>query len=167
MLINGKQINIPFRRTIVIPRVEEDIVFTAIAVSCEDDFNRLCKEPQAPKIYKNNKFDSIDYEDPKYLKDLREHSTKRLDYIIIRSLENIQWETVDLEDSDTWKNWRKECSNSGLSDFEIGRLLSEVMDTHNPSEDLIKKMRENFLSTQTHKDNQENQDSQDTDQENT
>ena len=167
MLINGKQINIPFRRDIVIPRVDEDIVLTAVAVSCEKEFSALVKEPEPPKIYnKNGSLNRIATDDPDYIKKRQGYYSQKLNYQILCSLENVEWQSVDLKDPETWDNWKQECIDSGLSDTEVGRIINEVMDTLNPTEDLVHKMRERFLSTRT-QEAEKVQSSQDGDQKTT
>lgn len=152
MLINGLKINIPFRRDIVIPRVDEDIVFTAVAVSSEKEFESKCKEPQAPKEHdvKGNLIRII-HDDPKYIKQRREYFERKLNFQIIKSLENVVWETVDLDDPETWENWKQECIDSGLSDMEVAKLLGEVLDTHNPTSEIVEKEKKRFLAKQGQK----------------
>lgn len=160
MLIDGKKrVNIPFRRTIVFPRIDEDITFTAVAVPCSEEFERKCPSPEPPKI-KNAKGEliNIDYQDSKFLKETREHNILRFDHQVIKSLENVQWETVDLEDPTTWKNWRKECLDVGMTDTELLMLLNAVIETHQPSNELIETMKKDFLAQQARKEEAADQD---------
>lgn len=149
MLIDGQKVNIPFKRTIKFPRVEGDIIFTAVAVPCSDEFDGFCPSPEPPSIkdVKGNLV-RIDFDDATYKKQVRAWHISRFDHQVIKSLENVQWETVDLKDPKTWGNWRKECVELGLSDTEVISLLNQVIETHQPSNELIEQMRSDFLATQ-------------------
>lgn len=148
MLINGERINAPFRREIVFPRVEKDIVFTAKAVSTTKDFERLCPAPE-PKIERDSKgeFIRVVIDDPVYKKKLDERHTRKLDYQVIKCLEGVEWETVDIEDPNTWENWKNEAIEIGLSDVEIMTLIGKVLETLQPSEELIEESRQSFLAS--------------------
>jgi hypothetical protein len=149
MLINGEKINAPFRREIVIPRVEGDIVFNATAVSVEQKFLELCPviEPKTQKDAKGNIVKYL-YDDPDYVKRSQERLMRKLDLQVIMSLENVKWETVVLEDPETWKNWKTEAVESGLSDWEVNSLQNQVVETLQPSRELIDEMKKRFLASQ-------------------
>ena len=149
MLINGERINVPFRREIVFPRVEGDIVFTAVAVSTIDEFESLCPEVE-PKVEKDLKGNVVRVlvDDPQYMTALRERMNRKFDYQVVRSLENVQWETVDLKDPSSWKNWRTEAVAIGLSDVEVTTLANRVYDTLQPTRELIDEQKKSFLAKQ-------------------
>lgn len=152
MLINGERINVPFRQEIRFPRVEGDIVFKAEAISVSEHFEKYCPAVE-PKIERdlNNQIVKVHFDDPKYVAAVQERNDKKFDLQVIKSITNVVWETVDLEDSSSWKNWKKEALQSGLSDLEIIDLINRVFDTLRPSASLVKEQRESFLAEQARK----------------
>lgn len=149
MLINGERINVPFRREIRFPRVEGDIVFTAEAVSVSEHFDKHCPAID-PKIErdKDNNIVKVKVDDPKYIAAVQERNDRKFDLQVIKSLTNVVWDTVDLEDPSSWKNWKKEALACGLSDLEVIDLVNRVFETMRPSAALIKEQKESFLAKQ-------------------
>lgn len=149
MLINGERINVPFRREIVFPRVQGDIVFTATAVSIEEEFEKLCPpiEPAIERDAKDN-IVRVKVDDPKYIAKIKERQDRKFDLQVISALENVEWETVDRKDPDSWKNWRKEAIGAGLSDIEVIDLVNRVFETLRPSAELVEEQKKSFLAQQ-------------------
>lgn len=152
MLINGERVNVPYRQNITFPRVEGDLVFTAEAVSVAEHFDRLCP-PIEPKITrdKDNNIVKVHVDDDGYIRAIQDRNDKKFDLQVIKSLTNVVWETIDLEDPSSWKNWKKEALSTGLSDLEVIDLVNKVFDTMRPTAALIKEQRESFLATQDQK----------------
>lgn len=147
MLINGQKVNVPFSMEFKIPRPDEDIIFTAKAVSVEEEYRAKCKQPEPPvTVDIKTKAKTFEYDDRGFKEAYRDWSYKSVDLQVLRSLEGIIWESVDMEDSNTWKNWRKECADAGFSQQEIGTIIRKVTEAQEPSPELIKEIRESFLA---------------------
>lgn len=152
MKIQGKKIEGPNIEICVIPRGEgENIVFRCQAVMDMDEFDKLCRIPQPPVMRKPGSRQPIaDLEDPKYKIALEAHATKRMDYIVLKSLqatEGLEWETVKMGDSDTWVNYRKELTESGFSNIEVMRIINACMAANCLDEGKVEKARNDFLAS--------------------
>lgn len=152
MKINGERVNAPFRREIVFPRVEGDIVFTAVSVSCTEKFEQLCP-PIKPKVDRDpsGKVLKVHNDSPEFKEKEDDRINKKFDLQVIMSLENATWETVDLDDPESWKNWRAEALEAGLSELEIMTLIRQVIETLQPTPEVIEEAKKRFLATAAQK----------------
>lgn len=151
MKIKGKSIAGPNREYIVIPRgIGEDIVFTVEAILDMEPFEKMCPVPKPPQ----RKVDGVDVPnltDSGYLAQIGSHSTKRLAWMVITSLAatpELEWETVDVGDSRTWSDFRKEMNASGFSDTEVNRVVAAVIGVNALDEAKIEAARDRFLRAQ-------------------
>lgn len=149
MLIDGMKINIPFEKDIILPRIEKDVVLHAIAVPYEEEFDELCPSP-SPTEERDLKGNLIRYvyDDPKYRKKVMEYTKNKVDFLVIKTISNVNWERVDVKDPSTWCNWRSEALESGITEHELGRIVQEVSEAYSPTQESIKKAREDFLAGQ-------------------
>lgn len=151
MKYKGKEVKGRNREIIPIPRLEGDIIFIAGTVQNWSEFENLVPEPTPPKILKAGGVKIEDKNDPGYLKALDEYNELRTHYLIISSLqatEELEWETVDIQKPETWKNYKKELENSDFSELEIGRIIVGVMRANSLDESMIEEARSNFLREQ-------------------
>jgi hypothetical protein len=137
---------------LVLPRGGEgkDIPFRAKAVTIGEDFDKLVAMPIPPmKMVKGGK-KLPDLADPTYRISCKSRDSKRLDFLILRSLEpsNIEWAEVDMEKPSTWPKWKNELVEGGISDNEIHRIVNAVMIANSLDEDKIKEARDSFLRGQ-------------------
>jgi len=134
---------------LVLPRPEgtPDIPFTAIAVSINDEFDKLVPEPAPPTVLKKGGKSVPDFNDKDYKETVKRRDSQRFAFMILKSLEpsNIEWSTVDLEKPNTWLKWDKELKEAGLSETEINRVIATVMAANSLDEDKIDAARKNFL----------------------
>jgi len=151
MKIKGKKIENPNREIIPIPRgMGDDIIFIVDAILDMSPFNKMCPVPMPPF----RKIDGVDVpnlKDPDYLKRLDKHSTKRMAWMVITSLEGtegLEWETVDVSDPSTWDLFREEFKSAGFSEMEINRIVAGVISVNALSESKIEAARERFLLLQ-------------------
>src|SRR5215831_11863890 len=130
MRIAGKKLSEPNIEILVLPRGEENIVIKAKAVLNMDEFDRVHPPPSPPmKIARGGK-KVEDTDSPMFQKKQTDHAKKRIGYMIIRSLEateDLEWETIDPNDPNTWGNYEKELKDSGFSNIEIMRIIQTVM----------------------------------------
>jgi len=161
MLIDGAKINIPFEKDIIVPRPEKDIVLRVAAVPYEKEFDTLCPRPEPP-VTRDLQGTVVkrDYDDKKYRKQVEEWTERRFNFIVLKSIKNVDWETVIMSDKETWHNWRQECLDQGFTDPEVFRITQEVLGVHNPTKEMMDQMREDFLASNHRKVETANQYSQ-------
>jgi len=150
MKINGKILDGPKPVIIPIPRGDEDIILKAEAVVDMEEFNTLCPRPAPPMVLlKGNNIATPQVNDPKFQKELMEYGTKRIDYMIVKSLEatdSLEWDTVDINSPDTYKNYEDDFKNAGLTSFEINRIVESIMEVNGLSDERIEEAKKRFLA---------------------
>jgi len=148
MRIKGKKIEGPNVEIIVIPRKDEDIVFKAQAVLDLEDFEKLCPVPKPPQMLKRGVGMVDDVEDVNYKIAMRVHAERRIDWIVLQSLKatpDLEWETVDYGQPDTWRLYKKELRDSGFGEYEINRIINGVMIANSLDDRKMEEARERFL----------------------
>lgn len=152
MKIKGQEIKALNRRLIVIPRDDgrEDITLWAQAIPSFERFEQLCEAPKPPYAMRKGGVRDYDYKDPDYRNKVAEHNQKLSAFIVLESLnlpENeIEWETVDLQDHKTWLNFSDEFRNAGFSEIEIGKIVKECGIVNCLNEDHVEAARQLFLN---------------------
>lgn len=150
MRIKGQKISGPNEEYIVFPRGNnEPIVLTARAVLDMGDFDRLCPRPTPPIIRMKSGDRIEDLKDAKYQAKLEDYSSKRMAYLVLKSLEateELEWETVQLHDPSTWLNYQSELKNSGFSDIEVNRIIVGVMNANCLNDAKLEEARKTFLA---------------------
>lgn len=151
MKIGGVELTGPNEEVLVLPRLHgPNIVFRASAIVDMDEFDRLCKPPQAPGIRTAKEGFKKDYTDGEYLKQFEAYRERRVAYMMIKSLElsEIEWDTVKITDPSTWTNWKSDLQGGGLSDSEISQVVNCVASANALDETKLKEARESFLRGQ-------------------
>ncbi len=136
---------------LVLPRTEgENIPFRAQAVDINDEFNGRVPEPVPPMLLGKGGQQTPDLADQDYQKAVSHRNELRFAFMMIRSLEPsaIEWETVDINQPNTWLKWSDELMEAGLSEVEIKRVIDCVMSANSLDEEKIKAAREAFLRGQ-------------------
>ena len=90
------------------------------------------------------------YQDPKYLNALDEWAMKKGYWITLKSLEgtpDLEWDTIDMDDPETWGNYLKEMNEAGLSDIEISRIVNAVSEACGLDQAKIDEATESFLAS--------------------
>lgn len=136
---------------VVLPRGDKDLVFKIRAILSKDydDFNKLCPEPVAPLKTERGKQPVYDIEDTDFRNEVKDYSARKLDYMFIKSLsetESLVWETVNLSDSSTWKNYEKELEEN-LTPAEINYLKHQIFCINGLSSSYIEEAKKRFTST--------------------
>lgn len=134
---------------LVLPRIGGDLVFKAVAVGSMEPFNELCPKPTPPMRLKKGGVKEPHLSDD-YLKTVEGWGEKRYAYICVKSLEpsEIEWDTVDIKKPNTWVKWTEELEQAGLSDVELQRVQSLVLDANSLNEAKLKEARDSFLRGQ-------------------
>lgn len=152
MKIKGKKLEGPNKDFVVIPRDSGDIVLVVQAVLDYTEFDEICKAPSPPMVTRPGKQPVPDYENKKYVESLEDHGLKRIHWLVLKSLDlpenEIEWETIDFTDPETWGNYQKELREGGISEIEQGRIVSGVMSVNNLDDKKIDQARERFLASQ-------------------
>ena len=107
----------------------------------------MCPEPKAPG--KRTKDGIVpDTESETYQIRVIRHGEQRLAYLIINSLQDIEWDTVKVEDPSTWSNYLQDLRKAGCGTMEINRIIRGVMQANSLDESKLEKAREVFLRGQ-------------------
>lgn len=150
MKIKGKTISGPSNETVIIPRADGDIVFTAQAVLNFDEFEAICPEPLPPTLKYPDGRMSQDFNDKEYIKSVKDFSGKRFDWLVLKSLsatEGLEWTTVDMSNPDTYKNYTKELHQS-FTHLEVNRILTCVNEANGLNEAKYQEARDRFTKSQ-------------------
>ena len=147
MKIGGVEVT-KCEEVLVLPRKneEQNLVFKAVAVASMDEFEELCPKPKPPMRLKAGGVREP-HISPEYMKEVEAWSQRRYAFICLKSLEpsDIEWDTVDLKQPSTWSKWIEELQEAGLSDVELQRVQTLVLDANSLNEAKLKEARESFL----------------------
>lgn len=147
MKINGRSTLGVQSKTVIIPMGDgEPFEFTVRPVLNMDTFKEVCPEPVPPTILKAGGETTIDFNDKIYVHKLHEHNQKFGDWLHLQCIQNVEWDTVDLGDSDTWKNWRSDLKNAGFPPGAISRLMEAVSDINLLDQEKLDRYEKDFLS---------------------
>lgn len=148
MKLSGQEIQAPDEEIIVIPRNTEPMIFKAKPVMDYSEFDKLCPEPTVPKIHKPGQPPAPDYSDKKYLQKVQEHSELRIAWMFFQSLSatpGLEWETVESDKPETWKNINNELEAANLTVIERQQIIGGIMTANSLNESRMTKARESFL----------------------
>jgi uncharacterized protein YcgI (DUF1989 family) len=115
-----------------------------------DEFDLVCKVPSPPLMRKPGSRSPIaDLEDPKYKIALDAHGTRRMDYMVLKSLqatEGLEWETVKMGDPETWSNYKEEFKKAGFSNIEVMRIINTCMAANCLDEGRVQSRRQSTVN---------------------
>lgn len=129
MKLNGKKIEGPNVEVVVIPRSSGNLVFKAQSVLDYEIFEAICPTPKPREIIKPSGERTLAMNEKSYLDALDEWASKKTDWMVLKSLEateSLEWETVDMDEPDSWANYRDELKAASLSPMEIARIVNAV-----------------------------------------
>lgn len=152
MKLNGVELGKPKNKIIPIIRGEEEIIFEAACITDQSELDNYLTDPEPPAVIRNGQTSaSVDLNDKNYVEAVKENSTKRVDWMVAKSLlatEGLEWDTVDFTNPDTWGNYREELQQAGFNNFQIMRLVNGVLDANGLNEERVAEARNRFLATQ-------------------
>lgn len=113
--------------------------------------------PKPPMIHNvETNMDEPDFGSAKFRAAQLTHNGQFLDWLALSSIKAgaightgqelpVTWDTIDMDDPTTFKNWRQELTDAGHTDAEINRLMDGVMEVNSLSEEAVAKARADFL----------------------
>ena len=125
------------------------IIFQAEAVLNNDDFDKLCPLPSPPMITFPGKEPTQDVTDKDYIEKVSKYSTNKFCWMILKSLEateGLTWDTVEMNNPDTWDNYEEELRKGGFTESEIIHIINGVIQANGLSDDKIDEARKSFLA---------------------
>ena len=134
---------------IAFPREEGPVGFWVQALDEEwDVFNERCPAP-TPPVHTTADGKVEDEEDEGYEAQVKNWGELKMDFLTVYSLtiedNQIDWDNVILEKPSTWRHWRTEVKEFGLSRVEVNKLFFKVLEVNSLSEDLMEQARADFL----------------------
>ena len=117
MKLNGKKIEGPNVEVVVIPRRTGNLVFKAQSVLDYDVFDAVCTTPKPREIIKPGGERTLAFNEQAYLDAMNKWASKKTDWMVLKSLEateGLEWETVNMDDPDTWNNYQEELKAASL-----------------------------------------------------
>jgi hypothetical protein len=148
MKIAGKKVEGVSRKTVIIKREEGDITFIFEAVLDESEFETICPRP-APGIKMVPGGSKVpDFENKDYKKALDEWASQKTRWSFLKSIAatpDLEWETVDLSNPKTWKNYTDELTASGFSPGEQYKLMQAYMFVIGLDEEKVEEAVQSFL----------------------
>lgn len=147
-------------RTQVVPILRDEseggnIYFTVQGVIDFAPFYAICPAPEPPKILMPGGQFKLNVEDKGYKYLNEQWWKKRTSWMFLKSIEpsftpetGLEWETVKMDDPETYVNWDKELKDAGFNDAELTRLITAIMKVNALDENLIEEARASFLTTQ-------------------
>ena len=152
MKYKGKKVEGPNEEIVVIPRGDEvdDFIFICRAIPGYEDFDKIVKEPEPRSIMRKGDLKSSPLlDEPEYKEKLKVYELQRLSWLIVQSLkatEDLEWDTIDYNDPETWGNYDSELRSSGFSSIEIGRIVRGVMIANSLDQRKVDEARQSFLA---------------------
>lgn len=149
MKYKGKKLEGLNTDVLVLMKGEERIVFKASAVANYKEFQELCSVPEPPIKILPGGIRENNTSDPAFKAKLNEYAQKKTDYTVVKSLQasdDIEWDNVDIEKPETWKNWRTELEEASFTEVEVLRILQLCTRVNALDDDLLQQARESFLA---------------------
>lgn len=114
----------------------------------DENFESILTKPEPPTKTGKGGVKHANVED-KFFKDaVTDWVTKKLDWEFLTSVsitEGLEWETVNMGDPNTWKNWRDDAAKV-FGNSELNKLFGGFLDAQYLTEEVMEKARERFLT---------------------
>lgn len=152
MKLKGIKLVAPAPTPIAIQHGQETVVLLCRVLTKVDwdKHDKLNPSPEPIKLNIPGGGIKLDTDSEEYKKAVDVNIDKRLAYMVIASLdsnEDIQFETVNLDDSSTWTNYRDEMREAGFTDAMIGNLVNQCINVNTFDPKLIEAAKQSFLVT--------------------
>lgn len=132
---------------LVLPRGDAAIAIKAQAISDYEEFEKVCPVPEAPgKLTKDGFVPNL--EDETYKQKAERHGLQRVGWMVINSLVDVEWDSVDADNPKTWTKWEDDMKEAGFSSVERNLILGLVLSVNSLDERKLKEARESFIRGQ-------------------
>lgn len=150
MLFNGSELRARAVEEVVIPRQSGPLVFKFQSILDLEEFDKRVPIPEPPMV-KRKGGDQLEpkLDDENYQQALKDRGDKRFNWLFldtIKATEWLTWETVDLDDPETWGNYEQELKNAGFSYIERDVLLGIAMRVNSLEPEYIERATKDFLA---------------------
>jgi hypothetical protein len=149
MKIGNRSLDLTFMEYLAVPGT--DIVFhiKPLTKSDREEFDRICPRPVPQKrVYADGRVEDAK-DDKSYEDALTAYSEARLSYMIVKGLlatPGLEFETVNIADPSTYRNWESELEKAGFSELIINLIVNKTMVVNQLSEAKIKEATDAFLA---------------------
>lgn len=150
MKYKGKTVTPPAPKKIAFPRADGPIVFTCGPVLDYTEFDNICPMPKPPVIQRIGKEPINDTKDKRFIAAVDTYALRKTQWMVLQSLnatEDLEWETVDMLDPETWNNYNDELA-AVFTEREIEDLLSAVFEVNAPTPEARQQAIDSFMSLQ-------------------
>jgi hypothetical protein len=149
MKLHGIKLEGAARKTIVFPRETGNLVFVFQAILNSEEFDKLFPQPTPPvkKMADGQKIREI--KDPNYLKLQQSWAENKAHWMFLQSIAatpELEWETVDSQNPETWKNYETELISAGLTESERLKMLQAYIEVQGLDDEKIKAATNSFLA---------------------
>jgi hypothetical protein len=131
---NGEKLNAPKPIEVPILRSgEEPLIFKCGTVLDYEEFFKVNPRPTPPTVRKPGKKPVPDFTDEAYDKASTEWAESKTMWMFLKSLaatEWLEWDTVDMNDPSTWKNYEKEMNEAGMTEIDIARVQGGILEAN-------------------------------------
>lgn len=152
MKVNGQAVS-PRVVTFHVPTNTGAVEFRFRALTSDDKFEDVVKRPKPPVRTMPGNKQMTDNTDINYLAALADWSGKMLEWQILQSMsatQGLEFDTVKMNDPESWKNWRKEMGDN-LGSRIVDHCLNAYVDANLLSEETLEEARKSFLAGQEEK----------------
>ncbi len=127
-------------------KIDNNIYLEANVVIDFSPFEDLCPLPDPPVI------DNVpDYNDADYRLKIIERNEKKIDWVFLESIKetkDLEWETVKMEDPETWANYHDELRKIGINEIQEKAITQQVLNVNVMDEERMEEARDSFLALQ-------------------
>jgi len=152
MKIAGVELAAPDNVIIPIIRGGTEIIFQAACVVDFSEFENVLKAPE-PKI-RTKPGDTVGkpiVDSAEFKTAINEYSSSKVAWMVCKSLlatKDLEWETVDFSNPETWINYEAELKGISLNEYQISKLVTGVMEANGLSESRVAEAKARFLASQ-------------------
>lgn len=127
-----------------LPHGEKIIPIRARSVPDMAPFEKLSPQPKPPgKLTKNGWVPNEG--DEGYAKQIENWNRRRIGWLVIESLQDVEWQTVNGDDPSTFENWEKDLKEGGFSQVQCNLVLQTVLRANSLDEGKMEEARQLFL----------------------
>jgi hypothetical protein len=149
MKLHGIKLEGPATKTIAIPRETGNLVFVFQAILETESFNKIYPPPIPPvkKMAGGTKVKVLD--DPEFKKKTQEWAENKAHWMFLKSIAatpELEFETIDMANPETWKNYDVEFTSAGLTEPERLKLLQTYIEVQGLDEEKIEAATKSFLA---------------------